>query len=118
MNLLFVFVLHLQHAGLALAIGLGACINASLLYYHLRKSNVYKPQPGWILFLLKLTLALGVMGSVLYFAMGDTAAWLDFGLVKRLIYMVGLVALGAVSYFATLLLLGFHPRDYIRRVGR
>ncbi len=118
MNLLFVFVLHLQHAGLALAIGLGACINASLLYYHLRKSNVYKPQPGWFVFLLKLTLALGVMGSMLYFAMGDAAAWLDFGLVKRLIYIVGLVALGGISYFATLLLLGFHPRDYIRRVGR
>lgn len=118
MNVLFVFVLDLQHAGLALAIGLGACINASLLYYHLRKSNVYQPQPGWFVFLLKLALALGVMGSALYFAMGDSATWLDFGLIKRLIYIVGLVALGGVSYFATLLLLGFHPRDYMRRVER
>jgi putative peptidoglycan lipid II flippase len=108
--------LPLQHAGLALAIGLGACINASLLYYHLRQHNIFQPQPGWTIFLLKLLAALSVMGVTLYFAMGDTRAWLHYGLMKRLIYLSGLVGLGGVSYFATLLLLGFKPRDYIRRV--
>jgi putative peptidoglycan lipid II flippase len=116
MNLVFVFMLHLQHAGLALAIGLGACINAGLLYYHLRKANIYKPQPGWLMFLLKLLIALGVMGVALYFAMGDTSAWLRFGLMKRLLYITGLVVLGGVTYFAALMLLGFRPRDYMRRV--
>lgn len=118
MNLLFVFVLDLRHAGLALAIGLGACINATLLYYHLRKSGIFQPQAGWHLFLLKLFVALSVMGCVLYFAMGDTKAWLGFHLLERLAYLSGLVALGGASYFATLLLLGFKPRDYIRRVSR
>jgi len=116
MNAFFIFVLPLQHAGLALAIGLGACINASLLYYHLRQHNIFQPQSGWTIFLLKLLAALGVMGVTLYFAMGDTGAWLHYGLVKRLIYLAGLVVLGGVSYFATLMLLGFKPRDYIRRV--
>ncbi|MES2012416.1 MAG: murein biosynthesis integral membrane protein MurJ [Pseudomonadota bacterium] len=118
MNGLFIFVLPLKHAGLALAIGLGACLNAGLLFYHLRKANIYQPQPGWLLFLLKLLLALSVMGVALYFAMGDTSAWLHFGLMKRLLYLSGLVVLGGVSYFATLMLLGFRPRDYIRRVNR
>ncbi|MDP1523492.1 MAG: murein biosynthesis integral membrane protein MurJ [Methylotenera sp.] len=118
MNVLFIFVLHLQHVGLALAIGLGACINASLLYYHLRKADVYQPQPGWIIFLLKLAVGLSVMGVTLYYAMGDTSSWLHFGLIKRLLYLGGLVMLGGVSYFATLMLLGFRPRDYIRRVNR
>lgn len=116
MNVLFIFVLPLRHAGLALAIGLGACINAALLYYHLRKAHVYQPQPGWLTFFFKLLLALSVMGITLYFAMGDTNAWLNFGLIKRLLYISGLVALGGMSYFATLMLLGFRPRDYIRRV--
>ncbi|MBC7698060.1 MAG: murein biosynthesis integral membrane protein MurJ [Bacteroidia bacterium] len=116
MNVIFVFVLHLQHAGLALAIGLGACINAALLYYHLRKANIYQPQPGWLVFIVKLLIALSVMGVALYFAMGDTHLWLNFGLMKRLIFISGLVLLGGVSYFATLLLLGFRPRDYMRRV--
>jgi putative peptidoglycan lipid II flippase len=50
--------------------------------------------------------------------MGDTSAWLTFGLMKRLLYITGLVILGGVSYFASLMLLGFKPRDYIRRVER
>lgn len=117
MNGLFIFVLPLGHAGLALAIGLGACVNASLLYYHLRQHKIYQPQAGWAIFLLKLLLALIVMAVALYFAMGDTSAWLHYGLFKRLIYLSGLVTLGGVSYFATLMLLGFKPRDYIRRVA-
>jgi putative peptidoglycan lipid II flippase len=116
MNVLFVFVLQLQHVGLALAIGLAACINAGLLFYHLRKADIYQPQPGWILFLLKLLLALSVMAVTLYFSMGEAAAWLSFGLLQRLLYLSGLVALGALSYFASLWLLGFRPRDYMRRV--
>jgi putative peptidoglycan lipid II flippase len=117
MNGIFIFVLPLKHAGLALAIGLGACINASLLYYHLRQHNIFQPQPGWTVFLLKLLAALTVMGVTLYFSMGDTSVWLHYGLMKRLIYIGGLVGLGGVSYFCTLMLLGFKPRDYIRRVA-
>ena len=116
MNLIFIFGLHLNHAALALAIGLGACINASLLFYHLRKAHIYKPQAGWLIFLLKLLLALSVMTAVLYFAMGDASAWLNFSLIKRLIYLGGLVSLGGLSYFATLFVLGFRPKDYMRRV--
>ena len=116
MNLVFVFALDLRHAGLALAIGLGACLNASLLYYHLQKASIYQPQAGWLVFVLKLLVALCVMGAALYFAKGDTGAWLHFGLIKRLLYLSGLVLLGATSYFASLLLMGFRPRDYMRRV--
>ena len=118
MNVLFVFVLNLQHAGLALAIGLGACVNASLLYFYLRRANYFQPQAGWLLFLSKLLVALVFMGIVLHYAMGDAEAWLVYSLSKRLIYISGLVALGGVSYFAILMLLGFRPRDYIRRVTR
>jgi putative peptidoglycan lipid II flippase len=118
MNLVFVFGLHLQHAGLALAIGLGACINAGLLYYHLRKATIYQPQAGWWIFYFKLLIGLILMGVVLYCAMGNPSDWLQFSLLKRLMYLTGLVSLGAISYFAALLLMGFRPRDYIRRVER
>lgn len=118
MNVLFVFALDLRHAGLALSIGLAACMNAALLYHHLRKANIFHPQSGWLLFLIKLLIALSVMGGVLYVAMGDADAWLRFGIMERLTYLTGLVVLGAVSYFATLLLMGFRPRDYVRRVSR
>lgn len=43
MNLAFIGPL--QHAGLALSIGLAACLNAGLLYWQLRKQRLYLPQP-------------------------------------------------------------------------
>ncbi|MFO6381995.1 lipid II flippase MurJ, partial [Pseudomonas aeruginosa] len=39
MNLAFIGPL--QHAGLALSIGLAACLNAGLLYWQLRKQRLY-----------------------------------------------------------------------------
>lgn len=115
MNLLFVFGLGLNHAGLALALGLGACANAMLLFYHLRKAQLYQPQAGWLVFMLKLALALIAMAAALYFAMGNPAAWLQYSVVTRLLYLSGLVALGAAVYFAVLFMLGFRPKHFSRR---
>lgn len=113
MNLAFIGPL--QHAGLALAIGLGACINAGLLYYHLRKAGVYRPRAGWGLFMLKLALALAAMAAALVWASGTSAAWLHYAVVPKLSYLAGLVALGAITYFGALMLLGIRPRDFMRR---
>jgi putative peptidoglycan lipid II flippase len=116
MNLIFVFGLDLRHAGLALAIGLGACINAGLLYYHLRKANVYKPQAGWWLFMAKLLLALVLMAAALYFAAGPEAVWLNYSFAHKLPHLLGLVVLGASIYFISLWLMGIRIKDFVRRV--
>jgi len=47
------FIVPLKHAGLALSIGLAACVNAGLLYRKLRQHDIYQPQPGWARFALK-----------------------------------------------------------------
>lgn len=114
MNL--VFIGPFKHAGLALAIGLGACINAGLLYYNLRKANIYKPQPGWLLFAAKLALAVLSMTLVLYFTMGESEAWLDYEVTRKLVHLAGLVILGAGTYFGVLWLLGIRVQDFMRRV--
>lgn len=115
MNLAFIW--KLQHAGLALAIGLGACLNAGLLYYQLRRHNIFQPQPGWMAFLLRLGVALVAMGAALWFAMGPEAAWLGGGIVSRALHLTWVVAAGAGAYFATLLLVGIHPRDFAKRAA-
>jgi putative peptidoglycan lipid II flippase len=115
MNLAFIW--KLQHAGLALAIGLGACINAALLYYQLRRHQIFQPQPGWLVFLLKLGIALAVMGTTLWYVMGPQAAWLTGGILSRALHLSWVVIAGAGAYFAALGLLGFRPRDYIRRAA-
>lgn len=115
MNLVFVFGLDLRHAGLALAIGLGACINAGLLYYHLRKADVYKPQAGWMGFMSKLLLALLAMSAALYFASGSDAAWLGYATLHKFSHLMGLVVLGASVYFISLWLMGIRLKDFMRR---
>ena len=56
MNLLFIGIF--QHAGLALAIGLGACVNAFLLFYFLRKNTFFVLDKDWPVFLFKLLISL------------------------------------------------------------
>jgi putative peptidoglycan lipid II flippase len=113
MNLAFIGAL--RHAGLALAIGLGACMNAALLYRILRKRGIFVPQPGWATFVLKVGAAVGVMAAVLYAAMGRTDWWLAAPAHLKLPAAVGLAGLGAIVYGACLFALGFRPRDFSRR---
>ena len=112
LNLIFYWFTDLKHAGLALSIGLGACLNAGLLFYHLRKAQLFIPKIGWVSFMLKLTIALAIMGLVLYFTAGNSQDWLQFNLLHRLVYMSGLVVIGAVIYFACLYICGFRLADF------
>jgi putative peptidoglycan lipid II flippase len=113
MNLTFIWPL--QHAGLALAIGLGACFNAALLLRGLRRRDIYLPQPGWSVFLFKLATAVYAMSAVLWLASGTDATWLAMSATERAAQLVWVVVLGAAAYFAALWLFGFRPRDFDRR---
>jgi putative peptidoglycan lipid II flippase len=113
LNVLFVPLI--AHAGLALSIGLGACLNACFLFYGLRRRGLYVPRPGWGLFLARLTGAL--------FLLAGTALWgashFDWLALKAqpllrigaLVLVLG--ATGAV-YFGSLLIMGFRFRDFKR----
>ena len=107
----------LKHAGLALAIGLGACLNAGLLYYKLRRHRIYAPQAGWPQFLAKLALALLIMCAALWGAMGSESWWLVAAWQFRLAGLIGIVCLGAGVYFAALWSLGFRIKDFARRAA-
>ena len=113
----FVFMWPLQHAGLALAIGLGACLNAGLLYYKLRQHEIYAPQPGWMMFALKIALAIAAMGACLWFAAGGSEAWLAAAPTAKVVKLAGVVSAGAAAYFGALWLLGFRLQDFVRRAA-
>lgn len=112
-----VLIWPLRHAGLALSISLGACMNAGLLFMLLRRRGIYQPQPGWGVFVLKLGLAVSVMGAAIWFASGDTSDWLVAGAVDRVVWLTAIVVLGAGAYFATLWMLGFRLRDFSQRAA-
>ena len=109
------FIVPLRHAGLALAIGLGACLNAALLYSFLKRNGIYAPQPGWAAFLLKVAVAVTVMAAALYFAMGEASWWLRASWQGKVPAVLGLVLLGGACYGAVLLACGMRPRDFSRR---
>jgi len=111
------FIVPLKHAGLALSIGLASMLNAGLLFRGLRARGVYRPQPGWTGFTLRLLVALTVLGTVLWFGMGREASWLEHDGLARALRLAVLVAGGALAYFATLFALGFRPRDFRRRAA-
>lgn len=112
MNVLFVYFLQLQHAGLALSIGLGACLNSAILFYFLRKGGIYQPEPGWGIFMVKITVAVGVLAVTLWFAMGSQASWLTGDGWSRVLRLSLLVGGGMLAYFAALAVLGFRPRHF------
>jgi len=120
MNLLFIWQLGdegVAHAGLALAISLGACINAGLLYYKLRQHGIFTPQPGWPRFVAKLLVALSLMALALWLAGGSATEWLEGRTAARAARLAFLVGLGAFVYLGSLALLGFRLRDFSRRVS-
>jgi putative peptidoglycan lipid II flippase len=110
-----ILIVPLRHAGLALAIGLGACLNAALLYTYLRRHGIFAPQPGWPVFLLKVAASVGFMAVVLYTTMGEPGWWLSAPGLLKLAAILGLVALGTAVYGGCLLAFGFRPRDFARR---
>ncbi len=113
MNL--VFVPMFAHAGLALAIGLGACLNAALLFTGLVRRGVYRPRAGWPAFAARLALALVVLGVFLAWS-ERRFAWIAMraepGL--RIAALGGIVVGGAALYFATLFAGGLRLRDLRR----
>ncbi len=112
----FIFIWPLKHAGLALAIGLGACLNAFLLYRGLRRRGIYTPASGWAEFLLKVAVAICVMGAALWWVGGTSASWIDARAAERAMRLAWVVVAGAGAYFITLWLLGFRLRDFARRI--
>lgn len=113
MNLAFIGPL--KHAGLSLSIGLAACLNASLLYWQLRKQKIFTPQPGWMAFLLRLVVAVLVMSGVLLGMLHIMPEWSLGTMPWRLLRLMAVVLAGIAAYFAALAVLGFKVKEFARR---
>jgi putative peptidoglycan lipid II flippase len=111
-----VLVPWLQHAGLALSIGLGACLNALWLLIGLMRRGSYRPAPGWGLFATRILAASSLLAVFLL----QAASAFDWtGLRSHSLQRIGLMALvllgsGAI-YFVALRLFGLPLRPLLRR---
>jgi len=108
------FVPWLRHAGLALAISLGACFNAAWLWWLMRRSGDFHAEPGWGVFLLKLAVALYLMGGVLWYGMGTEASWFEIPTGTRALKLALVILAAGAAYFVSLGVMGFRLRDFTR----
>jgi len=97
------------HAGLALAISIAAILNAWLLYRGLRRDNVLSHSAGWRLFLIRVLVANVAMAACLKMLARPLEWWLGQAAWDRWLWLGMVVAVAAVAYFVTLLLVGTRP---------
>jgi putative peptidoglycan lipid II flippase len=111
-----VFVPFLGHAGLALAIGCGALINAAWLFIGLRRARAYEPSPGWGPFAARLVVATALLSG--WLAWGARAidwvglheqTWLRVGWLAA--FLIG----AALLYFVALVAMGIRLKQFARR---
>lgn len=101
------------HAGLALAVALAGYINASLLFYTLRREGIFHTEQGWWRFIAKLVAATSLMGVVLWLAMPEAAWWQTASGWWRLLALVGLISAAIIVFFAAIHLLGIRVRKLL-----
>ena len=98
------------HTGLALASSAAAYINAGLLYYMLRKHDVYRPEPGWGRVLVAVTIACVARVLALYWQYGEVSDWIAASAMLRATHLTLLIGLGVFAYAVTLLAAGLRSR--------
>jgi len=81
----------------------------------MRRSGAYQPAPGWGAFLLKVVVALYMMGGVIWFGMGSEQSWFAIPASVRAARLAAIILGAMAAYFATLWLLGFRLRHYARQ---
>jgi len=105
---------YLAHAGLALAIGLGALLNAGWLLFGLRSRGTYRPRPGWARFGAQVALA-GLGLALFLFWAASAVDWLTLGRLLRIGALAAVVALAALLYFGVLFITGLNLRQFVRK---
>jgi putative peptidoglycan lipid II flippase len=114
MNL--VFVPWMGHAGLALAIGLGALVNAGCLLVGLLRRGWYRFAAGWGVFLLRIAPANLALAAALLWAAG-ALDWVGMRAEPwaRAGWLTLVLAGVAILYFALLGVAGLRPAHFARR---
>ncbi len=115
LNVIFVLLLHhyftLGHAGLALATSGSAFLNAGLLFVGLRRAGVFQALEGWGRLGLMLVVSNTVMAVVLILTLGQFGDWFAMEFVVRIGAILGVCALGLMTYLGSLFLCGFRLHD-------
>jgi putative peptidoglycan lipid II flippase len=110
-----VLVPFLGHTGLALSVGLGACLNAALLWIGLHRRGAIAAGFGWTKYLFQLAIALIPLSLLLHYGANlhqwiamQSEPWTRIGLLAA--WILG----AAVVYFTALWIVGIRWQHFRR----
>ena len=102
------------HVGIAAATATAGIVNSMLLWRWLRRDGLYRPEPGWGRWLLRIAVALVPMAAIAIgvdrWVVAHHGGWTALAWYWRWAWLLGAVAAGGAAYGATLLALGLRPR--------
>jgi putative peptidoglycan lipid II flippase len=99
------------YIGLAIGTTLSASLNAFLLYRGLTKQEVFSLTNNAWWFIARIIISAGIMGGVVHVISPPFAEWLNMDKLEQLMQLVICIALGVISYFISILILGIRMKD-------
>ncbi|MBO7174010.1 MAG: polysaccharide biosynthesis C-terminal domain-containing protein, partial [Burkholderiaceae bacterium] len=100
-----------SHAGLAISVGIGSCLNATLLLATLIRRKQYQPLKGWGKWMLGVVIASAAMAATLiYLQTGVDWAAMQSEWVTRAGLVLAYIVAAIVVYFGILVAFGLRPR--------
>lgn len=94
------------HVVLAASTSLTACLNAGLLFRRLRRDGIYRAEPGWGIFALRVGAATAAMAVVVVVYAGGLPQWLALGALQRGVRILCVILAAMGAYAGVLLALG------------
>ena len=106
-----IFVPIFAHAGLALSVGVGSCINAATLLVILIRRGQYQPIAGWGLWFARIIVATVAMSAaIIFLQQGVDWAGMQSEWVKRAGLVLLYIIAALIVYFGLLVVMGLRPR--------
>ena len=101
--------------GLAYATSIAGFVNAALLYWWLRSSDIYDPGGGWRSYTLRIFTASLIMGLVLQTFVADPLIWISRAGGIRVLILIQWIAIANLIYFGSLYIMGVQVHRLFQR---
>ena len=106
-----VFVPLFAHAGLALSVGVGSCVNAATLLVILIRRGQYRPIAGWVSWFARIIVAtLAMSAAIIFLQQGVDWAGMQSEWLKRAGLVLLYIVAALIVYFGLLVAMGLRPR--------
>ena len=114
LNILFVVPMvfynyEAPHVGLALATSASAYMNAGMLFFALKRQDIYQPKKGWGMFSLQLIIGHGLLAGFIVYWTPALSIWSGWTLQDRVLNLCLIILLAAIIYLIAVLMTGLRP---------